>query len=565
MKDSPWTCLRESTVGKYLEVLRVRDFRLLVVSFIVDQVGSWSYSVVIAVYVFERTHSTVNLAELSACRWIPGLLLSSYAGVIADRYERTRVMFLSAVGSAVVMAGIAVVVGVDAPIWVLFILVVGTAVTGAPYRSAAGALTPEVVDEGRLAAANSIYSTLESLTVVVGPAFGGLLLLTGTSVTGVIINAASFVGAAGIITRLQVRSRGSAEPGGNMLSQWMDGLRALAGARVALTLVLFCGLDSGVYGASTIVYAPLSLRLGTGVTGYSYLLAGAALGGVVAAALANRLSAATRLAPIIVASISLQALPFAATVLTHSPPVAFVLQVISGIGMIIVDVLAITALQRDLERGVLSRVLGVLDAVILAATAGASFGTAAVFAAHGLVPALIAIGVFFPAVAILCLPILIRGDRATAQRVHELAPLVDLLGSLDIFAGASRTVLEGLAAQVTEQHVTARSIVVREGDPADALYVLMAGSLTVRAKGDRQQARQLPKVTAPGYVGELGLIHHVPRTATVRAAEDSTLLRIDGELFLSALETSTPSQGFVSLTGTRWARTASRSTTTTSP
>jgi MFS family permease len=545
-------------MSRYREVVRVRDFRLLVISFIVDQLGSWSYSVVIAVYVFERTHSTFDLAVLSACRWIPGLLLSGYAGVIADRYERTRVMLVSALASAVVMAGIAVAVGVDSPIWVLFVLVVATAVTGAPYRPAAGALTPEVVNESQLAPANSIYSTLESLTVVVGPAAGGLLLLTGTRVTGIVINSASFVAAAAIILMLRVRSRGDAEPGGNMVVQWLDGLRALAGARVALTLVLFCGLDSAVYGASTVIYAPLSLRLGTGVGGYSYLLAGSALGGVVAAALANRLSAAARLAPIIVVSITLQAVPFAATVLTHSPPVAFVLQVVSGVGMIIVDVLAITALQRDLARGVLSRVLGVFDAVILAATAAASFGAAGVYAAHGLVPTLITMGIFFPAVALLCLPILVRGDRATAQQVKELAPLVDLLADLDIFAGASRTVLEGLARQGERREVPARTIVIREGDTADALYILLTGSLTVRAKGDRQQAKQLPKVQAPGYVGELGLIHHVPRTATVRAAEGSTLLRIDGEQFLAALENATPSQGFVSLTGTRLARTTTR-------
>ena len=400
-------------MSRYREVLRVRDFRLLVISFIVDQLGSWSYSVVIAVYVFERTHSTFDLAVLSACRWIPGLLLSGSAGVVADRYERTRVMLVSALSSAVVMAGIAVAVGLDAPIWLLFVLVVGTAVTGSPYRPATGALTPEVVNESQLAPANSIYSTLESLTIVVGPAAGGLLLLAGTRVTGIVINSASFLAAAAIIVMLRVRSRGDAEPGGNMIVQWVDGLRALAGARVALTLVLFCGLDSAVYGASTVIYAPLSLRLGTGVGGYSYLLAGSALGGVVAAALANRLSAAARLAPIIVVSITLQAVPFAITVLTHSPPVAFVLQVVSGVGMIIVDVLAITALQRDLARGVLSRVLGVFDAVVLAATAAASFGAAAVYAAHGLVPTLITIGIFFPAVALLCLPILCA---ATGQR-----------------------------------------------------------------------------------------------------------------------------------------------------
>lgn len=350
-----------------------------------------------------------------------------------------------------------------------------------------------------------------------------------------------------------------------MVSQWVDGLRALAGARVALTLVLFCGLDSGVYGASTIVYAPLSERLGTGVGGYSYLLAGAALGGVVAAALANRLSASTRLAPIIVGSITLQAVPFAATVLTHTPAVAFILQAVSGVGMIIVDVLAITALQRDLDQGVLSRVLGVFDAVVLGATAAASFATAAVFAAHGLVPSLITIGVFFPAVAIVLLPVLVKGDRATAQRARELAPIVDVLATLDLFTGASRTVLEGLAASATEEHVSARTIVIREGDVADALYILLAGSLTVRVKGNEEKAKQLPKEYAPGYVGELGLMRRIPRTATVRAAEDCTLLRIDGEKFLAALEQSTPSQGFVSLTGTRWARVANRATPAPAP
>jgi hypothetical protein len=467
-------------------------------------------------------------------------------------------MLTSALASATVMSAIAVIVGLRAPVWVLFVVVVLTAFASAPYRPAAGALTPEIVDESNLAAANAIYSTLESLVVVVGPAVGGLLLLTGSRVTGVAVNAASFVVAASVVRLLQVRSRGDAERGGGMVGQWVDGLRALAGARTALTLVVFCGLDSGVYGASTIVFAPLSIRLGTGVNGYSYLLAGGALGGVVAAGLANRLSASTRLAPIIVASISVQAVPFALTVLTHVPVVAFVFQVISGAGMIVVDVLAITALQRDLDRGVLSRVLGVFDAVVLGATAAASFGTAAVFAAHGLVPTLIAIGIFFPAVALIGLPILLSGDRATAQRVRDLAPIVDLLSGLDVFAGASRTTLEGLAGGAERIEAKARSVLIREGATADALYVLVTGSLTVRAKGNADQAKQLPRVSAPGYVGELGLIHRVPRTATVRAAEDSVLLRIDGDDFLAALENATPSQGFVSLTGTRWARTASR-------
>jgi CRP-like cAMP-binding protein len=544
--------------GRYRDALRQRDFALLATSALIDQVGSWSYSVVIAVDVYHRTHSTVWLAGLSASRWIIGLLLSGYAGVIADRYERTRVMLVSALASGLVMTAIAVSVGLSGPVWTLLVLTAISAIVASPYSSAAGALTPEVVAEKDLAAANGLFATLESLVVVLGPAIGGLLLLAGSTVVGIALNAGSFFVAAAIILRLRIRSRGTIEPGSGILSQWLVGFRSLASHQVALALVAFCALDSMVYGASTVIYAPLSVHLGTGVNGYSYLLAGNALGGVVAAGLANRLSALPRLAPVIAVSIAAQALPFAATTLVHSAAPAFALQIVSGVGMVIVDVLAITALQRDLDGGVMSRVLGAFDAIITAAVLIGSFAIAAVLSSQGVETALVVTGVGIPVLALFGLPLLVRGDRASAAELARLEPLVELLGSLDLFASTSRTVLERLAKAAEERDLPPRSVVITEGEPADALWILVSGSLTVRAKGDAPQARQLPAVTAPGYVGELGLVRGVPRTATVRTREDSVLMRIDGKVFLDALDTAPPSAAFIQLTGTRWARTANR-------
>ena len=65
-------------------------------------------------------------------------------------------------------------------------------------------------------------------------------------------------------------------------------------------------------------------------------------------------------------------------------------------------------------------------------------------------------------------------------------------------------------------------------------------------------------MTAPGYVGELGLLHGIPRTATVRTSQESTLLRIGGQDFLSALETSRPSPSLLAVAGIRMARTPGR-------
>lgn len=544
--------------GRYRDVLRYHDMRILIASFLVDQIGSWSFAVVIAVYVFDRTHSTQWLAILGICRWAPGLLLASYGGVIADRYERITILIVSSLASAILMAGMAAGVAAGAPVVVILVLVALSAAALAPYRPATGALTPEIVSEKDLTAANAIFSGLENLVVVVGPGIGGLLLLTGKPAIGVGINAASFLIAAAILSRLQVRSTGGAAEEGNFLQQFAGGLKALGAQPVALAVILFCALDSAIYGASTVLFAPLSVRLGTGATGYSYLLAGSALGGVLGTGLANRFSSATRLAPVIMGSICLQALPFLATVPVRSPALACVLQVASGIGMIIVDVLALTSLQRDLPANVLSRVLGVFDTLVLGGILLASLGAGILLAHANLDVALIVVGVGIPVIALTGLPTLLRADRTSAAVAARLRPQVELLSQLDLLAGADHNTLERLAAAARQVVLPAGAVVIREGDQPDALWVLEEGELSVSTAGDSGEARELPPVTAPGYVGELGLLHGIPRTATVRTLAESTLLRIDGQEFLSALETSRPSASMLSVAGTRMARTQTR-------
>ena len=544
--------------SRYRDALGHRDLRILVLAFLIDQVGSWSYSVVIVVYIFDRTHSTQWLAAAGVCRWAPALLLASYGGVLADRYQRTTVLIVSSLASAVVMTGMAVVVGLNAPVGFILALSALSAVTLAPYRPAAGALTPEVAGEKDLAAANSIFSGLESLVVVLGPGIGGLLLLTGRPVIGVVINAASFAIAAAVIARLRVRSTGGGDADGNALQQWVTGINALAAQPIALAIILFCALDSAIYGATTVLYVPLSIRLGTGPNGYSYLLAGAALGGVLGAGLANRLSGASRLAPVIMGSICLQALPFLVTIPVRSPVLACVLQVVSGVGMIVVDVLAITSLQRGLSGDVLSRVLGVFDTLVLGGILLASLATGVLLAHADVNVALIAVGAGIPVLALLGLPTLLRADRASAAVVKRLRPRVELLSVLDLFAGADRSVLERLAAAAEEIVLPAHSVIIREGDTPDALWILVRGELTVRARGDGTRPRQLAPVIAPGYVGELGLLRGIPRTASVRTRQECTLLRIDGQEFLSALQATRPSASLLAIAGARMDRTPSR-------
>ena len=127
---------------------------------------------------------------------------------------------------AVVTVGMAVIVGLDGPLWLLLLAAAALGAVYTPVNPASGALFPRWYLESDLIAANAIFALLEGMIVVLGPAIGGLLLLTGHPVYGVLINTAGFLLAAVLYLLLRVRSRGSAEPGGNVISQWMAGSRA---------------------------------------------------------------------------------------------------------------------------------------------------------------------------------------------------------------------------------------------------------------------------------------------------------------------------------------------------
>jgi CRP-like cAMP-binding protein len=95
---------------------------------------------------------------------------------------------------------------------------------------------------------------------------------------------------------------------------------------------------------------------------------------------------------------------------------------------------------------------------------------------------------------------------------------------------------------------------IRQGERADALLVLSEGTLTVDIVEDGR-THPRPDVSAPAYVGEIGLLRGIARTATVRAAAPCRLLRIDAADFRAALDTAAASRSLLAVAGERFART----------
>jgi CRP/FNR family transcriptional regulator, cyclic AMP receptor protein len=108
---------------------------------------------------------------------------------------------------------------------------------------------------------------------------------------------------------------------------------------------------------------------------------------------------------------------------------------------------------------------------------------------------------------------------------------MDHLAKIPLFEGCSRKELTAIAKAGDEITMTAGTIIVDQGQMGREAFVVLAGEVTVKRGG-----RKIISLGAGAMVGELSLLDHGPRTATVVCDTDCTLFVIDQRHFRSVLE-----------------------------
>lgn len=250
--------------ASYRHALRSHDLRRLLLGNAISGTGSWSYAVALTVFVFERTHSLEWLSALAFARFVPAMLSSAYGGLLAERFERARVLAVVNAILALLQVVLAVVVLGQGPVVIALGLAALTGMVNTVSNPTVAALIPQVVREDDLAAANALSGSVDNLVVVAGPSVGAVLLLVGGPVLAVLVNSLSFVVAGILDLRLRVRSRPTDTSGGGRvhpLAQVLAGFSAIASSSSAATLVAFSVTVSFVYGTDTVLYVPISRNL----------------------------------------------------------------------------------------------------------------------------------------------------------------------------------------------------------------------------------------------------------------------------------------------------------------
>lgn len=367
------------STGGMWDAVREPLFRRLLTALAVSQAGNWLYNVALLAVVFERTHSAGWVAVTTAARVLPIVICGPFGGVLADRFDRRRIMIASDAIQAGAMLALTGVAAAGWPIALAPLLAALATVAAAPYPSCVAATTPRLVDAPRLAGANAARSAVNSACVMLGPALGGLLLALGSPTVAFLVNAISFVGSAVLVASLPAgelfRPLDAEAERPHPLAELAAGFAALRRNRAALRLVGADTSCSVVYGAQTVLFVMIARALGYGGDGYGWLLAGCGVGGVLGTALLA------------------VAVPLPLFTVTRSLDLAVLLAVVGGVGAMLVEVFADTGLQQCLDERVLGRAYGFAVAAAIGGIAAGSLLAAPLVALLGADGALVALGV----------------------------------------------------------------------------------------------------------------------------------------------------------------------------
>ena len=496
--------------------------RLLAGEF-VSGIGDWLYLVAILVVVYAESGSPVLLGVVGAARILPYVVLSVPAGIVADRFDRRTVLLVTDVARGVLMLILAAAVAADASTVLVVVLAIVAACFSTFFGPAIAALVPMLVDEADLGPANSAWATLDSLAFIIGPAVAGLILAAGPLELAFLLNAVSFAIVAIVLWRLPVpRSAPVVEPeGATSEGGSAEGWRRLAGPLAGPFLL--DSTTSFVGGGLTVLTVVIADQvLGAGEAGAGYLNAAIGVGGVVAGVAGGALFARRLGVPLVVGGVA-GAVGLGWFALAGSLAIAMLAVAVAVAGLLLLDVVNTTLIQRLVPDALRGRAVGVLQTTSTVVYAAGSLALPIAADAAGVGPVLLACAIVTA--------IGVAGTLLLTER-HATPVAVDPAGRrlLDhpIFAGLPAARLETAATRLVERRVSAGEVILREGDPADRFYLIADGEFRVTRQGEPEPLRRL----RPGDVfGEIGLLRRSSRTATVTASAAGRLLSLDADAF----------------------------------
>lgn len=237
------------------------DFRNLWFSQVISQLGDWFNLIASAALVAQLSGSGLAIGSLFLARLLPPFLLGPLVGVVADRFDRRKILIASDLLRAVVVLNFLFVRSSET-IWLLYTLTVLQLSISAFFEPTRAAILPGIVDYRDLVTANALSSATWSTMLALGAALGGLATAAFGITSAFLIDAATFLLSAWFVARLSPRVSELSEAEGKISTPgwqaFMDGLRYLWQRPTILIIALLKASSALAFGGVEIVQVTLA-------------------------------------------------------------------------------------------------------------------------------------------------------------------------------------------------------------------------------------------------------------------------------------------------------------------
>ena len=160
------------------EKLFSKDFTMVVIGQVISLFGNAAIRFVLPLYLLNQTGSAMLYGIVTACAFIPSVLLSPVGGIVADRVNKKNIMVVLDFFTAAVIVvfallkdGVSLIGLLTATLMLLY------GIAGA-YQPSVQASIPALVNREHFVAANSVIQTISSFSSLLGPVIGGMLYST---------------------------------------------------------------------------------------------------------------------------------------------------------------------------------------------------------------------------------------------------------------------------------------------------------------------------------------------------------------------------------------------------
>lgn len=348
--------------------LRSRNFQLFFAGQTISQTGTWMQMVAIGLLVLDLTDSGVAVGLVTAVQFVPILVLGAWAGVLADRRDRLRLLLtMNSIGAAVAAAFAILVLTDRAALWSIYVLTFAAGTVTALENPTRRAFVADLVDDADVPNAVGLNSTLMTGSRVIGPAVAGALIAGPGIGWCFAVNALSYVPQLGLFARMDRTRFRAHERVAKAKGQLREGLRYVWGAPdLRLPILLVSAVGTLAFNFSVILPLFATRDLHGGPTTFTTLFSIMSVGSVAGAlTIARRTHADTAFLSRCTVALGVAMLALAAAPVTA---VAYLAVIPVGVTSVMVISGSNAVVQLGTTPAMRGRVLALLAVVFLGST-----------------------------------------------------------------------------------------------------------------------------------------------------------------------------------------------------